>query len=155
MKTVEYTHSKAGADHGKRFVLTRMDAFAADKWARHILQAAIRGGARVGADLAEAGLAGLASLGIEIFGFMEEAELDRALDRLMQCVTLRPDPAHPDTTRAVIASDFEEPETLGSVRAEAFRLHVGFLLAAAHQLFPVVAALLGESGQEAPSPPGV
>lgn len=152
MKTLDYTHNKAGSDHGKRFVLTRMDAFSADKWARHILQAAIRGGARIGADLADAGVAGLASLGIEIFGFMEETELDRALDRLMQCVALRPDPAHPDTTRAVIATDFEEPDTLGLVRAEAFRLHVGFLLAAAHQLFPVVAALLGEAAQETPSP---
>ncbi|GAN69288.1 hypothetical protein [Acetobacter orleanensis] len=153
MKTLDYTHTKDGADHGKRFVLTRMDAFSADKWARHILQAAIRGGARVGADLAEAGVAGLASLGIEIFGFMEESDLDRALERLMQCVALRPDLAYPDTTRAVITADFEEPETLGLVRAEAFRLHVGFLLAAAHQLFPVVAALLGDTAQEAPSPP--
>lgn len=145
MKTIDYTHGKPGADHGKRFCLTRMDAFAADQWARHALQAAIRGGARIGADLAEAGVAGLASLGIEIFGFMEETDLDKALNRLMQCVTIRPDPANPDLTRAVIAADFEEPETLGMVRSEVFRLHVGFLLAAAHQLFPVVAALLGEA----------
>lgn len=149
MKSLTYTHSKAGADHGKQFCLTRMDAFSADQWARHCLQAAIRGGARLGADLAQAGLAGLAALGVEIFGFMDETELDTALNRLMQCVTLQPDATNPALTRPVLAADFEEPETLGLVRAEVFRLHVGFLLAAAHQLFPVVAALLGE----APQPP--
>lgn len=147
MKTVEYTHSLPGEDQGKVFVLTRMDAFAADSWARHVLQAAIRGGARVGADMAEAGLA---AFGLEIFGFMEEADLDTALARLMQCVKMRPDPHRPEVTRAVISADFAEPETLGMVRAEAFRLHVGFLRAAAHQLFPMVAALLGEEAAQAP-----
>lgn len=150
MKTVEYTHPLPGEDQGKVFVLTRMDAFAADSWARHVLQAAIRGGARVGADMAQAGLAGLAAFGLEIFGFMEEADLDAALARLMQCVKMRPDPHRPEVTRAVISGDFAEPETLGMVRAEAFRLHVGFLRAAAHQLFPLVAALLGEEAAQAP-----
>lgn len=147
MKTLDYTHAREGADNGKQFHLTRMDAFSADQWARHCLQAAIRGGARVGADMAQSGMAGLASLGIEIFGFMDEADLDRALDRLMRCVSLRPDPSNPSLSRPVLASDFEEPETLGIVRSEVFKLHVGFLLAAAHQLFPVVAALLSEPAQ--------
>lgn len=151
MKTLDYTHPLNGADYGKCFHITRMDAFTADQWARHCLQAAVRGGARVGADLAQAGLAGLAALGIEIFGFMDEAELDKALNQLMQCVTLRPDPTNPSLTRPLIAADFEEPETLGLVRAEVFKLHVGFLLAAAHQLFPVVAALLGTQASPPPS----
>lgn len=151
MKTLDYTCTHPGADQGKCFKLTRMDAFSADQWARHCLQAAVRGGAQVGADLAQAGLAGLAALGIEIFGFMEETALDKALDRLMHCVSLRPDPTNPALTRPVIAADFEEPETLGLVRAEVFRLHVGFLLAAAHQLFPVVAALLGEPPPQPPN----
>lgn len=151
MKTLDYTHSKPGADYGKSFRLTRMDAFAADQWARHCLQAAIRGGARIGADLAQAGLAGLASLGIEIFGFMDEADLDKALNRLMLCVTIRPDPNTPDMTRALIAADFEEPETLGLVRSEVFRMHVDFLLAAAHHLFPVVAALLHDKPHNTPT----
>lgn len=142
MKALDYTVSAEGADKGKRFVITRMDAFAADKWARRAVQSAIRGGARVGATLADAGVAGLASVGLEIFGFMEEADLDRAFDQLMACVKIRPDPTHPDTTRAVIASDFEEPATLGQVREAAFTFHVGFLLAAASQLSPLVAALL-------------
>lgn len=63
---------------------------------------------------------------------------------------LKIDPHRPEVTRAVISADFAEPETLGMVRAEAFRLHVGFLRAAAHQLFPLVAALLGEEAAQAP-----
>lgn len=116
MRTFDYTVSAEGADKGKSFVITRMDAFTADKWARHAVQSAIRGGARIGATLADSGMAGLASVGLEIFGFMDEADLDRAFDKLIACVKIRTDPANPNMTRAVIASDFEEPDTLGLVR---------------------------------------
>ncbi|MGX7346342.1 hypothetical protein ACWM9A_10660 [Acetobacter pasteurianus] len=134
-------------------MITRMDAFTADKWARHAVQSAIRGGARIGATLADSGMAGLASVGLEIFGFMDEADLDRAFDKLIACVKIRTDPANPNMMRAVIASDFEEPDTLGLVRGAAFDCHVGFLLAAARQLSPLVAALLPtESPVENQSP---
>lgn len=153
MKTMDYTVSAEGADKGKRFAITRMDAFTADKWARHAVQSAMRSGARIGASLADAGVAGLAGVGLEIFGFMDEADLDRAFDQLMTCVKIRPDPTNPDITRAVIAADFEEPNTLGLVRGAAFDFHVGFLLAAASQLSPLVAALLPvASPAENPSP---
>ncbi|WP_059022486.1 hypothetical protein [Acetobacter ghanensis] len=56
-----------GADKGKTFVITRMSAMEADRWGRHCLQAAIASGADIPGLDADAGLAGLAAVGLGIF----------------------------------------------------------------------------------------
>ncbi|NPC90533.1 hypothetical protein HNH97_16805, partial [Gluconacetobacter entanii] len=40
LKSIEYTVAEEGEDCGKVFVITRMSAFDADRWGRHVLHAA-------------------------------------------------------------------------------------------------------------------
>lgn len=115
-----------GADHNKRFVITRMSAFEADRWGRHCLQAALGCGADLTGITPEDGLAGLAAAGIGLFGAMEPERMDSLLERLMRCVSVQPDPANPTLRRPLHESDIEEIPTVGWLQKEAFALHVDF-----------------------------
>ncbi|MCH4094628.1 MAG: hypothetical protein LKE96_10095 [Acetobacter peroxydans] len=115
-----------GADHNKRFVITRMSAFEADRWGRHCLQAALQCGADLTDITPEDGLAGLAAAGIGLFAAMEPERMDSLLERLMRCVSVQPDPANPVLRRPLHESDIEEIPTVGWLQKEAFALHVDF-----------------------------
>ncbi|MFT8635722.1 MAG: hypothetical protein ABF706_10585, partial [Novacetimonas hansenii] len=95
LKSIEYSVTEEGEDLGKVFVITRMSAFDADRWGRHVLHAAIAGGYRAVADDAAEGMGGIAEAGMRIFGMMAPDAADALLDRLMQCVRIIRDPAHP------------------------------------------------------------
>lgn len=140
IKEVEVTIDK-GEDRGKTFVVSSMPAFTADKWARHLVKALTRAGVAMPDDAMKAGIAGLAGMAQTMFGYLDDADADKAFDALLACVKLRPDPQNPNVKRPVVESDFDDPETLSLVRTEAFKLNVGFLKAAAFQLSPLVAAL--------------
>ncbi|MCW4594270.1 hypothetical protein NO219_09795, partial [Gluconacetobacter entanii] len=94
LKSIEYTVAEEGEDCGKVFVITRMSAFDADRWGRHVLHAALAGGYRApdGDDVAE-GMGSIAEAGMRIFGMMAPEAADTLLDRLMQCVRIIRDPA--------------------------------------------------------------
>lgn len=136
VKSIEYTITDPGEDRGKVFVITRMSAFDADRWGRHVLHAAIRADLAVRDDAPDAGIAGLAGMGVALFGAIDPAAADGLLERLMRCVTVRPDPSRPGVTRALHATDIAEIETVGTLQAEAFDLHVGFFRGAARLFSP-------------------
>ncbi|MFT9442321.1 MAG: hypothetical protein ABF593_11240 [Acetobacter papayae] len=137
-----------GADHNKRFVITRMSAFEADRWGRHCLQAALGCGADLTGITPEDGLAGLAAAGIGLFGAMEPERMDSLLERLMRCVSVQPDPANPSLRRPLHESDIEEIPTVGWLQKEAFGLHVDFFRGVG-----LLFSLPAPTGGEKDSPP--
>ncbi|MCW4590424.1 hypothetical protein NO263_07515 [Gluconacetobacter entanii] len=156
-KSIEYTVTSDGEDNGKVFVITRMSAFEADKWGRHVLQAAIRSGAAIPDTMVANGIAGLAGAGISIFGAIDPDTTDRLLSRLMECVQIRRDPAHPEVVQKLLPVDIEEIETVATLQKEAFMLHVGFFRGAARLFSPLVGQMapgLAAGQQSAPTSPG-
>ncbi|GBR58058.1 hypothetical protein AA18889_1454 [Acetobacter senegalensis DSM 18889] len=150
IKEITVTCQQEGADKGKMFVITRMSAFEADKWGRHCLQAAISSGADIPGAASGSGVAGLAAAGISIFGMMAPEKMDELLARLMQCVSVQPDPGNPSVRRPLHESDIEEIPTVGWLQKEAFALHVDFFKGVG-QLFSLLSVLL-QMGNSAPSP---
>lgn len=121
-----------GRDAGKAFVITEMDAFRTEKWALRALFVAARSGADVG-DI-NAGLAGIAKLGITTVLNSDFASVEPLLDEMATCFQIRPDPAaaNPDrrnVVRPLLPDDAEETATLFKLRGEWLSLHLGFSLA--------------------------
>lgn len=139
-----------GADHGKVFVITRMPAMEADQWGRHCLQAAIASGADIPGLDEDAGLAGLAAVGLGIFGAMDPQRMDGLIERLMRCVSVQPDPRNTAVRRPLDESDLEEIPTVGWLQKEAFALHVDFFKGVG-PLFSLLSALL-QTEPSAPPP---
>lgn len=137
-----------GADYNKRFIITRMSAFEADRWGRHCLQAALQCGVELEDITPQDGLAGLAAAGIGLFGAMEPERMDSLLERLMRCVSVQPDPANPALRRPLHESDIEEIPTVGWLQKEAFALHVDFFRGVG-----LLFSLPGYPGGEKDSPP--
>ena len=150
IRQVSVTVPMEGADKGKTFVITRMSAMEADQWGRHCLQAAIASGADIPGLEEDAGLAGLAAVGIGIFGAMDPARMDGLLARLMQCVTVQPDPRNAAVRRPLDERELEEIPTVGWLQKEAFALHVDFFKGVG-PLFSLLSALL-HSGTSVPLP---
>lgn len=139
-----------GVDYGKVFVITRMPAMEADQWGRHCLQAAIASGADIPGLDEDAGLAGLAAVGLGIFGAMDPQRMDGLIERLMRCVSVQPDPRNTAVRRPLDESDLEEIPTVGWLQKEAFALHVDFFKGVG-PLFSLLSALL-QTEPSAPPP---
>ena len=60
----------AGRDHGKVFLLTELPALQAEKWAVRAFLAMSHNGIEIPEDIANSGLAGIASIGIKAIGAM-------------------------------------------------------------------------------------
>ncbi|MFT8723489.1 MAG: hypothetical protein ABF759_13100 [Acetobacter malorum] len=153
VKSVTVVCPHEGADKGKRFVITRMSAVAADRWGRHCLQAATSSGADIAGVAQGGGLAAVAAAGIGIFAAMDPERMDGLIEQLLQCVQLQPDPSNPAMLLpwSVVAAgeQIEEIPTLGWLQKEAFALHVDFFKGVG-QLFSLLTLMLTESN--APTP---
>ena len=124
----KYTVTSEGRDKGKVFLLTEMGAVQSEKWAARALLALLKSGVELPEDVAQAGLAGVAAVGIKAFGSIAWADAEPLLDEMMQCVQVIPSSNVP---RAFFADmDIEEVTTLLSLRKELLELHLGFSLAA-------------------------
>lgn len=128
-------------DKGKAFFLSEMPPRKAEKWAARALLAFGRASnAEVGADfreaLADAGMAGVAALGIRAFTALSFEDAEPLLDEMLQCISVVPDPARVDQTtrlpysRPLMDEDIEEVSTLLTLRSEVLELHTGFSVAA-------------------------
>ncbi len=112
-------------DAGKVFEITEMAAVAAEKWAARALLALARGGIELPDDLAGAGLAGLAAIGLDALGRLPWEAAEPLLDEMFECVKIVPDPARP-VVRNLVESDIEEVATILKLRREVLALHVDF-----------------------------
>lgn len=152
MKTIEWTPAE-GPDAGKCFVISRMSAFTADRWARHVVRALARAGANTPREALHSGIAGLSGQSMALFGHMSDEDCDRAFSGLLDCVTIRRDPTNRTIEPApLIEADITDPNTLPALRAEAFRLNVDFFKAAIYQIYPLI-AILRETQPDGDLPP--
>ncbi|RUT26846.1 hypothetical protein C0V97_03975 [Asaia sp. W19] len=141
-----------GEDAGKVFVITRMPAMQADRWARHLVKALTRAGMALPPDAMEIGLSGLGGMAQAMFGQLEDEAADKALDALMATVKIQRDPNNPASRGQIIDADLEDPETLPRLQAEAFRMHLGFFKAAAYLISPLVQMLVPQAASDKPQP---
>ena len=125
-KTATIVIDAPGRDHGKVFLLQEMPAMKAEKWAIRAFLALARNGVEIPDDLASAGLAGIAAMGIKAFGGMTYADVEPLVDEMFTCVSIIPDATRPQVVRALITDDIDEIATLLHLRKEVFALHVDF-----------------------------
>ena len=121
---------EGGRDAGKTFLLTEMAADQAEQFAWKAACAAFNGGMGIPYDLLKSGWAGLAHIGPGLLTAIPYDVLKPLLDEMLKCVQFIPEPSRPGTTRPFDYEDIEEPTTLLALRAEVFKLHVGFSEAA-------------------------
>jgi len=131
--------SDENRDKGKCFLIREMPATQAEKWAARAFLALAKSGVEIPDDIANAGLAGIAAMGIRALGGMTFADAEPLLDEMFNsCVAVIPDPAKPEIFRgaggigALIEDDIEEVATRLKLRKEVFSLHTGFFQNAAH-----------------------
>lgn len=122
-----------GRDRGKVFVLTEMPASQAERWALRALSALASSGVEIPDDIANAGLAGVARLGIQAFGGLPWDKAEPLIAEMFQCVAFQPDPTKPSVTRVLIEDDIEEVATRLKLRIELLKLHIGFFPSVATQ----------------------
>lgn len=145
MKSIEWVPS-SGSDAGKIFVITRMSAFAADKWACRVMRALTRAGSRVPESVLKEGMVALTGTAINIFSQMTDQDCEEAFEGLMACCKIK---RGPDVMPAqIIDMDITDPTTITNLRIEAFKLHLDFFMAAVSHIFPLAEAIHGEFQKE-------
>lgn len=138
-KQITVTIDTPGRDFGKAFRLTEMPASQAEKWAARAFLALAKSGVEIPDNIANAGLAGIATFGLKALGSMSFADAESLMDEMFQCVAIVPDPARPMVVRALIEDDIEEVSTRVRLRKEVFGLHVNFSMPAAGLASPSTA----------------
>jgi len=146
-KELTVTITDAGRDLGKAFLLREMSASQAEWWAMRAMMALAKSGVEIPDDIASAGLAGVASMGIKAFGGMNYLDAAELMYEMMQCVSVIPDPSRPQVIRGLIEDDIEEVKTRLKLRMELFTLHTGFSLPGA----PSISAPAQATGGNTPS----
>ncbi len=127
-KTATITITAEGRDKGKKFILTEKSAQAAEEWAGRALFAMMNAGVEIPPDIAAAGLAGVAALGIESLTKISFDAVKPLLDDMMECVQIQPSA---NVVRALIEDDIEEVATRLELRKEVLSLHLSFFTAGA------------------------
>lgn len=149
LKQTELTLTDGGVE--KKFIITRMSAMQAERWARHLVKALTRAGVALPDAAAELGMAGLGGIAQALYGQLDDEAADVAIAELRKTVKIVRDPANPAATGPVMDIDIEDAETLTKLDQEAFRLHVDFIRAAALFISPLVGMLVPVASPD-PSP---
>lgn len=121
-------------DFGKIFVLMEMPAMQAEKWAARAFMALARSGVDLPADVSNAGMAGIAFMGLRALavGGIHFEDIEPLLDEMLGCIKIVRDPKTPEMTYDLrmgvpgAEDDIEEVATLIKLRQEVFDLHVNF-----------------------------
>ena len=118
-------------DGQKAFLITEMDSFHGDKWAKRALLALsnVKFDFGVLGDIENLGWQGVAALGMQFLSALRFEDADPLLDELMSCVRIIPDPAKFTVHRPIGlggAEDIEEIKTISILQAEVFNLHANF-----------------------------
>jgi hypothetical protein len=138
LKPEPFTIDSTGPDKGKVFLLTKMDAFRAEKWAIRAFLALIEGGVQIPPELAAGGMTALVSEEAmsAIFGALlgglgklDWTKVEPLLDEMLECIRFMPDSVgNPDFSRPLnkAAGDIEEVPTLLKLRGAVLKLHTAF-----------------------------
>lgn len=151
-RTIEVTITDEGRDKGKVFFITEMPASQAEEWALQALSAMASSGAEIPDDVAEAGLAGLATMAVPMLLKIPYYSAKPLLDQMFACIQAIPDPGRPEVKRRLVEDDTEEVLTRIKLRREVLDLHVGFSVTAAILALAAVAKIK-PSGPSAPTSP--
>lgn len=127
-KTAPITIEAQGRDCGKVFIITEMSAMAAEEWAAKALFAMMNAGVEIPENIASAGLAGVAALGISSLTKVSFDAAKPLLDEMLTCVQFKPSQ---NVVRALISDDIEEVSTLLTLRKAVLELHLDFFTAGA------------------------
>src|SRR3954449_6524728 len=127
-KELTLTIDTPGRDVNKTFFIREMSATKAERWATRALLALLKSGIEIPDDIAQAGLAGVAAMGLRAFGGIDFADAEPLLAEMLSCVQVIPDASRPMVKRALIEDDIEEVSTLLRLREEVLSLHTGFSL---------------------------
>lgn len=119
-KVVKIDDAKS-RDHGREYLITEMDAEAAEWWAFRVLQALL--GADSDIDF-NAPLAQMARQGLGALGKLPPEKAKPLLDEMMKCV--RAKLPNSNDSRDLLPGDIEEVATRIKLRKEVFELHIGF-----------------------------
>jgi hypothetical protein len=125
-KTSTVTIDAKGRDKGKVFLLTELPTAESEEWAGRALFALMNAGVEIPDNIAEAGLAGLAAMGIKAITKLPFDAAKPLLDKMMECVQIQPSPG---VVRSLIPDDIEEVATMLSLRKAIWNLHVDFSIA--------------------------
>ena len=132
--TTNFTVTDEGRDKGKTFLLTELSASKAEAWAMRAILALMAGGVELPEGFERLGMAGMAEVGIKALAGLKWEVAEPLLAEMWECVRIMPDPARPNVIRNLIEEDIEEITTRIKLRAEVWKLHTGFLKAAAPSL---------------------
>jgi hypothetical protein len=126
-KTATITIDAKGRDKGKSFVLTELPTAESEEWAGRALFALMNAGVEIPDNIAEAGLAGLAAMGIKAITKLPFDAAKPLLDKMIECVQIQPSPG---IVRSLIPDDIEEVATMLTLRKAIWNLHTDFFTAA-------------------------
>jgi hypothetical protein len=129
-KELTLTIDMPGRDVNKSFFIREMSATKAERWATRALLALLKSGIEIPEDIAQAGLAGVAAMGLRAFGGIDFSDAEPLLAEMMTCVQIIPDASRPMVKRALVEDDIEEVTTLLRLREEVLSLHLNFSIAA-------------------------
>lgn len=119
--------SAAGRDKGKSFLITELSATDSEEWAGRALFALMNAGIEIPDNIAQAGLAGLASIGLKALQSLSFEQAKPLFDKMMECVEVDMGRAG---TRRLTDDDIEEVATRLQLRREIVALHLDFSQAA-------------------------
>lgn len=109
-----------GRDAGKKFHITEMSARAGHDWATRALLAMANSGVKIDEETMKRGLAGIASLALEMLGGVQYEKAQPLQSELLKCVTID----YGKGPRPLIDDDFEEIATIFQLQKEVFMLHI-------------------------------
>lgn len=115
----------AGRDQGKSFLITELPASQAERWATRALMAMAKTGVDIPEGIENAGMAGLASIGLRALASIPYEDAEPLLATMFECVKFV-SPTHPEVSRYLIEDDIEEVGTRLQLRREVLELHTGF-----------------------------
>ena len=127
-KELTITIDTPGRDVNKTFYIKEMSALKAERWATRALLALLKSNVDIPEDIAQAGMAGVAAVGLRAFGGINFTDAEPLLAEMLACVQIIPDPSRPMVKRALVEDDIEEVTTLLRLREEVLSLHTGFSL---------------------------
>ncbi|WP_345822893.1 hypothetical protein ABC766_32160 (plasmid) [Methylobacterium fujisawaense] len=113
-------------DKGKTFLLTELSAEDAEDWGLRALLVLSAAGAEVPDDFEDAGMAGLAAMGVDALRGLKYDDVKPLWKQMFECVQVCPDPRNLQLARALVPDDIEEPSTRLLLRKEIVELHINF-----------------------------
>lgn len=141
-KTAFHTVVSEGRDKGKMYLITEMPVAQIEAWAMRVLLALMASNIQIPDGFADLGTAALAELGLKSLTGLKWETAAPLLNEMLSCVQIVPDPRKTHVARPLLESqdDIEEITTLLEIRMEVWKLHTGFLKAAAPSLIGKVKA---------------